>query len=85
MFSNFEQSDETTVMGGSPVFTLTSTRKQDFETALYGLQQAFPYFLKSSPIHATLAAVKATNAEFQKRDLGERTIESSETTLPSGS
>jgi len=71
MFSNFEQSDETTVMGGSPVFTLTSTRKQDFETALYGLQQAFPYFLKSSPIHATLAAVKATNAEVSRREISE--------------
>lgn len=71
MFSYFEQSDETTVMGGSPVFTLTSTRKQDFETALYGLQQAFPYFLKSSPIHAALAAVKATNAEVSRREISE--------------
>lgn len=69
MFSYFEQSDETTVMGGSPVFTLTSTRKQDFETALYGLQQAFPYFIERSPLHAALAAVKATNAEVSRREI----------------
>jgi hypothetical protein len=71
MFSHVEESDETTVTGGNPVFTMTSTRKQDFEIALYGLQQAFPYFLDHSPIHAAIAAVRATNAEVFRRELTE--------------
>lgn len=67
MFSHPEQSEETTVMGGGgPVVTLTSTRKQDFETALYSLQQGFAYFLKFAPRHAAEAAVLATNAEIQQ-------------------
>ena len=68
MFSSPDQSEETTVMGGSPVFTLTSTRKQDFETALYGLQNAFPYFFKVAPIHASKAAIRVTNGEVLTRE-----------------
>ena len=69
MFSHPEQSKETTFMGsGSGVLTLTGTRKQDFEAALYGLQQTFPHFLETTPVEAAKAAALAVNVETRRED-----------------
>jgi hypothetical protein len=69
MFSHPDSSEEKTVMGSGPVFTFTSTRKQDFETALYVLRQSFPKFFKASPEVATTSALIAINNEVLEKEL----------------
>ncbi|MGA7765737.1 MAG: hypothetical protein WCA27_05880 [Candidatus Sulfotelmatobacter sp.] len=65
-FGHKELSDEKTSMGGGIVLQMTSTRRQDFSTALYGLQAGFPHFLDVTPIDATMAAVKSVEAEVAR-------------------
>ncbi|HXN24679.1 MAG TPA: hypothetical protein VOA41_18250 [Candidatus Dormibacteraeota bacterium] len=63
-FAYNEASEETTQLGGGAALSLRSTRKQDFSTALYVLQAAFPVFLETAPEQAATAAVEAVNAEI---------------------
>jgi hypothetical protein len=65
-FGHKELSDEKTSMSGGIVLQMTSTRRQDFSTALYGLQAGFPHFLDVTPIDATMAAVKSVEAEVAR-------------------
>ena len=65
-FAHQETSEETTSMGGSVVLTLTSTRRQDFSSALYGLQTGFNHFLDVAPIHASSAATRSVEAEIRR-------------------
>jgi hypothetical protein len=63
-FAYEETSEETTHLGGGAALSLRSTRKQDFSTALYMLQTAFPMFIEIAPEQAALAAIEAVNAEI---------------------
>ena len=63
-FAYEETSEETTHLGGGASLSLRSTRKQDFSTALYMLQTAFPMFIEIAPEQAALAAIEAVNAEI---------------------
>jgi hypothetical protein len=65
-FAHKETSDETTSMGGGVVLTLTSTRRQDFSSALYGLQAGFNRFLDVAPVHASSAATRSVEAEIER-------------------
>ena len=67
MFSHPVQSEEKTFYG-SAVLKFSSTQKQDFESALYGLQQPFPNFLETAPAEAARAAVLAVNVETRRED-----------------
>jgi hypothetical protein len=73
-FGHAEVSDEKTSMGGGIVLQMTSTRRQDFSTALYGLQAGFHHFLDAAPIQASIAAVRSVEAEVAR----ERPIERAE-------
>jgi NACHT domain len=68
LFRNRVTSEEKTLLGGSSVMQFTSTRRQDYSLALYGLQQAFPTFLELAPLQAALAAAASLNAEFEGED-----------------
>jgi hypothetical protein len=63
-FAYEETSEETTHLGGGASLSLRSTRKQDFSTALYMLQTAFPAFMDVAAEHAALAAIEGVNAEI---------------------
>lgn len=65
-FAHKETSEETTSIGGGVVLTLTSTRRQDFSSALYGLQTGFSRFLEVAPVHASLAATRSVEAEIER-------------------
>lgn len=51
LFQYQETSREETHRGGQ-IFSITSTRAQDYEGALYRLAESFPHFLRISPDHA---------------------------------
>jgi hypothetical protein len=65
-FAHKETSEETTSIGGSVVLTLTSTRRQDFTSALYGLQTGFNRFLDFAPVPASSAATRSVEAEMER-------------------
>ena len=65
-FAHKETSEETTSIGGSVVLTLASTRRQDFSSALYGLQTGFNRFLDVAPVHASSAATRSVEAEIER-------------------
>lgn len=58
-FSYEESSKDTTDLGSGRVLTLTSTRRQDYEMALYELADQFPKFLACDPQRATRALLTA--------------------------
>jgi hypothetical protein len=64
-FGYKEESEEKTQLGGA-AFSVTSTRKQDYSTALYGLQAAFLTFLAAAPEEATIAAIESVNGEIPR-------------------
>lgn len=64
-FAHKETSEETTSIGGV-VLTLTSTRRQDFSSALYGLQTGFNRFLDVAPVYASSAATRSVEAEMER-------------------
>ncbi|HEX8360455.1 MAG TPA: hypothetical protein VF613_10120, partial [Longimicrobium sp.] len=64
-FEHRETSDSTTSIGGI-VLQLTSTRRQDYELALYGLKEAFPKFLEQAPEPAVVALNAAVEAHFAR-------------------
>ena len=65
-FAHKETSEETTSIGGSVVLTLTSTRRQDFTSALYGLQTGFNRFLDVAAVAASSAATRSVEAEMER-------------------
>ena len=67
MYRYAEESEETTRIGGNAAIgTFTSTKKQDYNTALYGLMSRFAVFLDSSPIDAAEAAIVAVESEIER-------------------
>jgi hypothetical protein len=65
-FGYKEESQETTRIGGGAALSMTSTRAQDFSTALYALQATFLTFLHLAPEDAAIAAIEAVNAEIER-------------------
>jgi hypothetical protein len=59
-FAHEETSDEATNLGGY-VLRLTSTRRQDYQLALYVLARHFPQFLESHPLPALRAVIGVLN------------------------
>jgi hypothetical protein len=70
MFRHKEESEAPTNIGGSAVLPLISNRRQDFSTAVYGLQAAFSTFLEVFPIFAASAAVEAMRGDVERERLG---------------
>jgi hypothetical protein len=71
LYSFTEESNEITSMGGGLVMPLTSTRRQDYSSALYGLTTRFKLFLETDPVRAARVAIKAVEMEVpreRKRD-----------------
>lgn len=60
-----EDSREETSFGGV-VFGLQSNRRQDYEGGLYSLREAFPKFLRSSPITATRTLIAVIEAYAER-------------------
>ena len=71
LYSASEESEEKTSLGGGIVMPLTSTRKQDFSSSLYGLMARFKLFLDLDSVRAARVAIQATEIEVareRKRD-----------------
>jgi hypothetical protein len=66
LYSFTEESNEITSMGGGLVMPLTSTRKQDYSSALYGLTTRFKLFLEVDPVRAARMAIKAVEMEVPR-------------------
>jgi hypothetical protein len=75
MFRHNETRQDKTSMGGGLVFSLTSTRQQDFSTARYGLLQGFQTFLQIAPVEAARAAIESVNAELERERQAGRDVE----------
>jgi hypothetical protein len=70
MYSYVEDSLEQTTMGGGPATTMfLSNRKQDYNSALYGLMTQFRIFVEKAPIAALEAALIAVEHEVEREHL----------------
>lgn len=58
-FTYRETSREKTALGDSQILSLTTTRAQDYDMAMYSLAETFPAFVKSSPELAVEAFLSA--------------------------
>jgi hypothetical protein len=65
-FSHRDESEDKTELGGR-VLSLTGTRKQDYEGALYQLAEFFPRFLREAPRQAVRALLVAVNDYVRRR------------------
>ena len=63
-FGYVETSKESTSLGGGRILSLTSSRAQDYELALFSLAEAYRLFLELHPVEATLALISI--AEIDK-------------------
>ena len=72
LYSFTEYSDAKTSMGGGLVMPLTSTRKQDYSSALYSLTTRFELFLEVDPVRAARVAIKAVEMEVPREKERER-------------
>ena len=63
LYSYTEESEETTSLGGGLITPFTSTRKQDFSSALYGLMSRFSLFLERDSVRAARVAIRAAEYE----------------------
>ena len=61
VFSTEVRSDTKTLVGGGPVFAMTSTRRQDFQTCQYLLLEYFRVYLKLGPLPALRTAVRCVD------------------------
>ena len=62
IYGHFESSEEETSMGPhSVVLALRSTRRQDFDSCYYRLEQNFPSFLKKASTYALATGMKIVN------------------------
>jgi hypothetical protein len=62
-----ELSDEPTDMSGSQIFSVQSTKRQDYELALHRLAEAFPDFILDAPEHAARAMVAILESYAQRK------------------
>ena len=65
-FTHREEADDPTPIGTSRIFGMVSTRRQNYELALYALAETFPKFLKSAPEKATRALMAVMQAYVEK-------------------
>lgn len=63
LYSYNEESEEITSLGGGLITPFTSTRKQDFSSALYGLMSRFSLFLERDSVRAARVAIRAAEYE----------------------
>ena len=63
LYSYSEESEETTSLGGGLITRFTSTRKQEFSSALYGLMSRFSLFLERDSVRAARVAILAAEYE----------------------
>ena len=66
LYSASEESEEKTSLGGGIVMPLTSTRRQDFSSSLYGLTARFKRFLDRDSVRAARVAIQATEIEVAR-------------------
>lgn len=71
LYAHEEDSEEQTSLGGGIITHFTSTRKQDFSSALYGLTARFQRFLERDSVRATRVAIQATEREVAREKLKE--------------
>jgi signal recognition particle GTPase len=74
-FTNFNNSEEKTLMAPSRIMLFTSTVKQDFHMGQFNLATKYGGFLEAAPLHATRALIAALESyvaeqeeERRKRD-----------------
>jgi hypothetical protein len=65
LYLHIESSDRATQLGNSAVLSLTSNRKQDFQMIHYGLEKAYPDFLKLAPEIVTELGMTITNRYYK--------------------
>jgi nucleoside phosphorylase len=63
-FSYEETSEAKTRIGGGQLLTLLSTRRQDYDTALYRLAQHYPAFLREAPLVAVRALIAVLDGQY---------------------
>jgi hypothetical protein len=51
--------DSRTLISQSQILSLSSNRRQDYQSALWSLKEFFPHFLKTHPLHAVQALIRA--------------------------
>jgi len=78
LFNHVENRKDTTRLGNSSILSLRSTRRQDFSTAIYNVQQFFPEFFKQSPRWALRAALDAVNVEVRRSHVAKSETRSAE-------
>jgi hypothetical protein len=61
VFSTAVSSEEKTLMAGGPVFSMTSTRRQDFQMCQYLLLEYFRIYLKLAPVPAARTALRCVD------------------------
>jgi KaiC/GvpD/RAD55 family RecA-like ATPase len=66
-----ETSQDPTPLGPSRIFSMVSTKKQDFEMARYQLAEIYPIFLEKAPDHAMRAMLTALEG-YLEHDRGSR-------------
>ena len=75
VFSTEVRSDARTLMGGGPVFRMTSTRRQDFQMCQYLLLEYFRIYMKLAPVLAFRTAIRCVDqfveAHHVRRHLNE--------------
>lgn len=62
LFAHEETSDESVPMWDSQIMSLRSTRRQDYESAIYQLGENFGQFSELAPVEATGAVIAAVEA-----------------------
>jgi len=67
VFSYEETREDKTPMGGGRILSLTSTMRQDWESARYELAEIYSEFLKVAPLHATRALISLIKAYIANR------------------
>ncbi len=66
-FTHYEFSDAKTPIGASRILPMTSTRGQDYRTALWELAETYPSFISLAPVHAVRALIIAVGAYVARR------------------
>lgn len=66
-FGYEETSDEKTALGGSVLLSLSSNRRQDYESSWYGLGEALTQLLEKNPTSAMRAMIRALNGYVKRK------------------
>lgn len=78
-FSYEETREDKTQMGSGRILPLTSTRKQDWQSARYELAEVYPEFLKTAPVQATRALISLMKAYVENQHSNKSTGTSGKT------